>query len=244
MDNKITKKRISVHLEYDWLKYILILLASIFVWYFVFMQINVNRDFEKIEVFFTQYSMEGPNLSADFLTELNASGDDVIRDVTINYQSPLSEQTYPTLFQANSQTADIMVVGESYMRSYGLWFRELTPEFVSYMLTPEAGENHSFDSSSLEYYEYSTDDEDLKRYEGRRCGIRIDNLPGIAIDNSPFAFDYKKLVPDSETETDEKFYLVICSSATNIGKYSSNEKYAEYTHALRFVRWFLNRYGN
>ena len=131
MDNKVTKKRISVHLEYDWLKYIAILIASIFVWYFVFMQINVTRDFEKIEVFFSQYSTEGPDLSTDFISELNASGDDVIREVSVNYQSPRSTQTYGTLFQANQMTADIMILPKKYMKNFALFCtqRKPTPPF-------------------------------------------------------------------------------------------------------------------
>lgn len=243
MDNKVTKKRISVHLEYDWLKYIAILIASIFVWYFVFMQINVTRDFEKIEVFFSQYSTEGPDLSTDFISELNASGDDVIREVSVNYQSPRSTQTYGTLFQANQMTADIMILPKKYMKNFALYFREWTDEFAEYLFTPDEGENFAFDPASLEYYTFETEDAAYTQYNGRRCGIRIDNLPGIAIENSPFAFDYKKLDPETKEDNDTEFYLVICSSATNLGKYSKNEKFRGYTHALRYVRWFLNRYG-
>jgi hypothetical protein len=36
VDNKITKKRISVHLEYDWLKYLAIVAAAILLWSLVF----------------------------------------------------------------------------------------------------------------------------------------------------------------------------------------------------------------
>ena len=260
MDNKVTKKRISVHFEYDWLKYIAILIVSIFVWYFVFMQINVTRDFEKIEVFFSQYSTEGPDLSTDFINEMNAAGDDVIRDVNVNYQSPKSAETYGTLFQANQLTADIMILPKKYMDGFALYFREWAenPEafvsdkgFANYLFTPEpTGENFSFDwkewfSDENNLYVFQAEGDNAERYSqynGRVCGIRIDNLKGIAMDNSPFAFDYKKINPDDK-ESDTEFYLVICSSATNLGKFSKNPKYSGYTHALRYVRWFLNRYG-
>ena len=259
MDNKVTKKRISVHLEYDWLKYIAILIASIFVWYFVFMQINATRDFEKIEVFFSQYSAEGPDLSTDFISELNASGDDVIRQVSVNYQSPRSTQTYGTLFQANQMTADVMILPASYMKNFALYFREWaeTPadfvsgadNFANYLFTPDEGENFGFDWKSWfadenNLYVYNTEDTAYSQYNGRVCGIRIDNLPGVAIENAPFAFDYKKLDPETKEENDTEFYLVICSSATNIGRYSKKEKYRGYTHVLRYVRWLTDRYGN
>ena len=259
MDNKVTKKRISVHFEYDWLKYIAILIVSIFVWYFVFMQINVTRDFEKIEVFFSQYSTEGPDLSTDFINEMNASGDDVIRDVNVNYQSPKSAETYGTLFQANQLTADIMILPKKYMDSFALYFREWAPNpkafvsdesFANYLFTPDEGENFSFDwkewfSDENNLYVFNAEGDNAASYSkwnGRVCGIRIDNLKGIAMDNSPFAFDYKKINPE-DTESDTEFYLVICSSATNLGKFSKNPKYSGYTHTLRYVRWFLNRYG-
>lgn len=260
MDNKVTKKRISVHFEYDWLKYIAILIVSIFVWYFVFMQINVTRDFEKIEVFFSQYSTEGPDLSTDFINEMNAAGDDVIRDVNVNYQSPKSAETYGTLFQANQLTADIMILPKKYMENFALYFREWAPDpeafvsneegFANYLFTPDEGENFSFDwkewfSDENNLYVFNAEGDNAERYSqynGRVCGIRIDNLKGIAMDNSPFAFDYKKINPE-DTESDTEFYLVICSSATNLGKFSKNPKYSGYTHALRYVRWFLNRYG-
>ena len=264
MDNKVTKNRISVHFEYDWLKYIAILIASIFVWYFVFMQINMTRDFEKIEVFFSQYSTEGPDLSADFISEMNASGDDVIREVSVNYQSPRSTETYGTLFQANQMTADIMILPKKYMDTSSLYFREWAASpgeftsddseisnFAKYLFTPDEGENFSFDwktwfSDENNLYVFKAEGDNADRYSqynGRVCGIRIDNLPGIALENSPFAFDYKKINPETEEENDTEFYLVICSSATNIGKYAKEEKYRGYTHCLRYVRWFLNRYG-
>lgn len=88
MDNKVTKKRVALHFEYDWLKYVLVILASVFVFYMIFMQINITREFERIDVFFACYSNNNAALDDDFLDKLGSEGDDVIREVNIQYQTP------------------------------------------------------------------------------------------------------------------------------------------------------------
>lgn len=93
MDNKVTKKRIALHFEYDWLKYLLVIILSAFVMYMIFMQINITRDFERLEVFFSCYYNNDSSLSNDYLDAIRAEGDDVIRDATISYQRPWASTT-------------------------------------------------------------------------------------------------------------------------------------------------------
>ena len=91
MDNRVTKKRVAIHFEYDWLIYLLIIGVVIFATYMVFMQINITRDFERVDVFFACYSHGSDDLSEGFLSDIRADGDGVIREVNLNYQSPTNE---------------------------------------------------------------------------------------------------------------------------------------------------------
>ena len=88
MDNKVTKKRIALHFEYDWLKYLLVIVLSAFVMYMIFMQINITRDFERLEVFFSCYYNNESSLSNDYLDTIRAEGDDIIREAKGSYPSP------------------------------------------------------------------------------------------------------------------------------------------------------------
>lgn len=50
MDNKITKERLNNHLEYDWFKYILFILAAIFLWVFIYSVLDKAKDYQKLDI--------------------------------------------------------------------------------------------------------------------------------------------------------------------------------------------------
>jgi len=57
MDNKITKDRVSVHLEYDWLKYLAIIVAAIFLWSLIFTMTRPRlKAFEEIKILSFNYA--------------------------------------------------------------------------------------------------------------------------------------------------------------------------------------------
>ena len=192
MDNRVTKKRAALHFEYDWLIYLLIIALVIFATYMVFMQINITRDFERVDVFFACYSHGSEDIGDEFMSDLGSRGDNVIREVNLNYNSPTNEY-YDTLLTSSGFTADVLVVRKSDMERYGSWFLELD----DYALNQIFGDNTEL-RDGADYFEYTpgenpTDEE--KALAGRKYGIRVDNLKKInnaAVENPQFYFDLSK----------------------------------------------------
>ena len=242
MDNKITKKRVALHFEYDWLKYVLVLLASILIFYIVYWQINVTREFEKLDIYFSTYqNNSGTNLSDGFKQKLKEEGDDIIRKVNVSYQNPNSS-SYPMTTTTNSYTSDVMILPEYYMESQAFNFIEFSDDILKDCI-PEGME--------VEKYVYPSTNEVYKEYHGKIYAIRIDNLKkidnSINKENSPFIFDMTQIVSESEKEnyaqSPTKFYMVINPNSVNIGKYGKDKDYRHLKHTFRFIRYFLETYN-
>lgn len=243
MDNKVTKKRIALHFEYDWLKYLLVIVLSAFVMYMIFMQINITRDFERLEVFFSCYYNNESSLSNDYLDTIRSEGDDIIREATVSYQSPVGEY-YGQLFISSGFTSDVLIIRKSEMEVYANWFLEMDEEVLAACVPEEL-------KDSLEYYVYSSADRDPEYVdpsaEGKIFGIRVDNLKKIAVENPPFVFDVSLLNPDLTEEElkayDTEFYIVLDKNSVKIGDKGKKEEYHDLTQAYRFVRFFLEKYA-
>lgn len=251
MDNRITKRRVAIHFEYDWLKYIAIIIASVFVCYITFSAINATREYEKIEIFVTSYARNEYSMDEDFLTTVKAEGDDYMREVLVHCNSTLNPE-YTTLFQGHGPSCDLLIIPKSMMdRSAGA-YKWLTDEMIADIFTPEEGEQFNVDVSALEYYEYDAsvvpDGKGEPLANGRKYGIRVDNLKKMKVQNAPFVFDYSKLDdkynPDEEEEPlDTQFYLVINPKSIKIGEYGKKAEYHHLKQTFRFIRWFLNEYA-
>lgn len=247
MDNRVTKKRAALHFEYDWLIYLLIIALVIFATYMVFMQINITRDFERVDVFFACYAHGSEDIGDEFMSDLGSRGDNVIREVNLNYNSPTNEY-YDTLLTSSGFTADVLVVRKSDMERYGSWFLELD----DYALNQIFGDNTEL-RDGVDYFEYTpgenpTDEE--KALAGRKYGIRVDNLKKInnaAVENTQFYFDLSKYsngyTEEELAKYDTEFYIVIDKNSTKIGEKGKKEKYRDLTQTYRFVGWFIERYG-
>lgn len=233
MDNKVTKKRFNDQMEYDWFKYVLIIIVSIVVWIFVFQQINASKDFETIHLFVTAYDYKVES-TGDFTdtvkNRFEAAGDDTIREMSLEHQSPQSSE-YNTLLQTHGYvTSDILVIGKSQMEFAAGGFLELTGEVLSYMI-PEDYEP--------QFYVMTVDGVDYRR------GIRVDKaaLPGI---DRIFEFNPQGEVPDpvpegEEYKYDTEFYLVINPKSANIGKFGKKSR-DENLHTLTTVKYLIERY--
>ena len=247
MDNKVTKKRVAIHFEYDWLIYLLIIAAVIFATYMVFMQINITRDFERVDVFFACYSHGADEIGDDFLSDIRNDGDDVIREVNVSYNSPTNDY-YDTLLTSSGFTSDVLIIRKSDMDRYATWFLEMD----DYVLSRVFGDNTAL-RDSVDYYEYSPGEnasEEEKALAGRKYGIRVDNFRKInnaTVENSPFTFDLSKNSSGYSEEELEKFdtefYIVIDRNSPNIGEKGKKEKYRDLTQTFRFVGWFTERYA-
>lgn len=244
MDNRVTKKRIALHLEYDWLKYVLVFALSAFVFYMVFMQINVTREFEKVEVFFSQYAHGASTVGEEYLSKIREEGDDYIREVNINYQSPNNTEVYSQLFLAAGMTSDVLIIPKSVMDAYATSFVQLTDEVIEQCVPDEL-------KNSVDYYIYSREGRDPEYvYEdgvGKPYGIRVDNLAKLAVENPEFVFNMKTINPEISDEDlskyDSEFYIVVNRTSIKIGTQGKKEEYHGFTQSYRFVRFFLNKYG-
>ena len=242
MDNKVTKKRISLHFEYDWLKYVLVLLASILIFYLVYWQINVTREFEKLDIYFSTYqNNNGTKLSDEFKAHLSSKGDDIIRDVNISYQDPATS-TYGALTTTNSYTSDIMILTEKDMKLYGYDYVEINDDIWSECVP---------DGMEVERFVFTSEEVELAQFNGKTYGIRIDNLKkldnSVHKANAPFIFDLRHIIPEDEMEGfeayDTKFYLTINPNSVNIGKYGKDKNYRHLKQTFEFIRYFLNTYN-
>ncbi len=244
MDNRVTKKRVALHFEYDWLKYLLVFALSAFVFYMVFMQINVTREFEKVEVFFSQYSHGASTLGQDYLSKIREEGDDYIREVNLNFQSPNNTEVYGQLFLAAGMTSDVLIIPKSLMDRYTTSFVQLTDEVMEQCVPEELRD-------SLDYYIYSREGRDPEYvYEdgvGMPYGIRIDNLKKLAVESPEFVFNMKIINPEISDEDlskyDSEFYIVVNRASIKIGKQGKKEEYHDFTQSYRFVKFFLETYA-
>lgn len=210
MDNKVTKERLNNHLEYDWFKYVLILIVSIALFIFVFQQINVNRSFEKIEIFASCYEYKSNTFGADTINALNGEGDTTVREIDINSQNPRGNQ-YITLLQTQGNiSSDMLIVGKYYAKQYIGGYLEWTDAIVE-LAVP------AYYRSEAKY---------LVDENGKRYGLRVDILKNI---DDVFTFTPPGEIPDpipegEEPQYDDEFYLIINPDSYNIGKYQYKGK--------------------
>lgn len=229
MDNKVTKERLNNHLEYDWFKYVLILIVSIVLFIFVFQQINANRSFEQIQIFASCYEYKINTFGEDTVQALKDEGDKTVREITFNNQSPRSNE-YVTLLQTQGNiTSDLLILGKHYAEVYKGAYLQWTDEIV--------------DLAVPEYYrpnaQYLVDD------NGRRYGLRIDVLKNIS---DVLGFDPGELpdpVPEGEEgKYDTEFYLIVNPDSYNIGKfhYKGKAKDAN-TQAFKVIKRLIEVYN-
>ena len=243
MDNKVTKKRVSEHLEYDWYIYLIIVIATIVVFYFAFSQINATRNYEGIDFFVSCYPSSGDNNFGQHVLEDMANpkiyteehkrkyGDNILLEVNIEERDPLGSD-YGTLLPTHGYvSSDVLIVGEKIMED-GSRFLQLTDELLTDYLLPEG-----MGIDDLEYYTV----EDKNGVE-RKYGIKLENFSKL-----PFEFDWEKDYKeqyegkDEELQPDKTFYLVISTQSVSIGKFGKHSKNKN-AHALFCVNRFIEYY--
>ena len=261
MDNKITKKRINDHLEYDWYKYLIILIAGIALFVFIFSQINRTRDYEDVAFFISCYDSPNENrFDETVLGDMNSSkydsekyGESVLREVSIEIQDPL-DSNYGTMLQTHGMiTSDVLIVGKSILEnSGGGAYVPLTDELLEKYLLPKGLERRKEDGTK-EKYDLTVDDleyytVELSNGETRRTGIKVSgfrDMNGASRkfgmnwrENSSYNDKYKDA--EEENQPDDEFYLVINPSSVSIGEYGKGDR--ENKQALYLVNRFIAYY--
>ncbi|MDE7395307.1 MAG: hypothetical protein K2M95_04230 [Clostridiales bacterium] len=256
MDNKITKKRISNHLEYDWIFYVLIVVVGILGSYFLFSQINRTRDYEDITLFVSCYGENDNDFVGRTFADMNKSdyqsngrflyGENVLREITVETRDPLDRDNYLTLLQTHGIiTSDILVVGKSYMESCAASFVPLTDEILTEYLLPDdrqTGEKLQIDA--FEYYTVT-----LSSGEERRVGIKISSFAKMHGAGSVFETDWRNVEgyktaygeAAEENQPDDEFYICLNSQSKNIGKFGKHAK-DKNAQALFVFNRFLTYY--
>ena len=257
MDNKITKKRINDHLEYDWYKYLLILVACIFLFYFVFSQINRTRDYEDVNFFISCYDASDNGFSERVKAEMRSDGykenyqekygENVLRTVSFETQNP-EDSTYFTMLTTHGDvTSDVLIVGESVLKNAGNAYLELTDEIIEEYLLPKGlkkpdGSVYDLGINDLSYYTYENEEYGISR----RVGIKVSDFARL-----PFTTDWHKISSYAEKYKDEtdpeklpdtEFYLVINRSSVNIGKFGKGKGKAKNKQAFYCVNRFIAYY--
>lgn len=254
MDNKITSKRINDHLEYDWYKYLIILIVGIVLFYFIFSQINRTRDYEDVNIFVTCYDSGENGFASRVQREMNAStydsaryGEAVLRSITFEPQDPLSE-TYGTMLQTHGMvSSDILIVGKSYLEGVGAGFVELTDELLNDYLLPKGLRDandvvYDIEIDDLEYFTY------VNGNYSRRMGIKVSDFGKMSGSGCVFETDWRKIPSyrekyegQEENLPDDEFYLVINPDSASIGKFGRKAK-DENAQALYLINRFLAYY--
>ena len=248
MDNKVTKKRINEHLEYDWYIYLIILVACIVLFYFVFSQINRTRDYEDVNFFISCYD-SGDNGFADRVKrdmessryDADKYGEAVLRDISFETQDPLGSN-YGTMLQTHGMiTSDVLILGESVMKTSGAGFIELTDELLTEYLLP--------DGVQISDFSYFTGSDLGIENDTRRFGIKVSDFSRLSGTGSVFetnwrnVSDYKEKYKDAadEEKPDDTFYLVLNRSSVSVGKFGKKAK-DKNAQALYLVRRFIEFY--
>lgn len=223
MDNKVTKKRIVEHLEYDWFKYLLILAASIALFVAVFVLINRTRDVEDIRVFASAYSKKEYDFSSKAVSALKEEGDSRILDVDMTFYD-VRDSSYLIQLQSNGVlNSDILILGENVIKQFGSGLLVLSDEVLQLMLPQDFAAQYYADAS------------------GNVRGIRVDTLKSVG---SALVFDYTgEKPPDAQEDDftyDEKFYLAINSKSKNIGRFAAKggDNYQTFSVAKTFFTCF------
>ena len=212
MHTKVTRQRIDTHLEYDWFKYILILIAAIALWIFAFQILNASRNHEQINVFVA--APERPNV--DVSRSLAARFDGThIRETHVAALSPFSQGFNELLLTRGMHTSDILILPSLIMTHNSAAFVEFD-EGLIYML----GADSDGDFFESEYF-------------GGLRGIRVDNLPRAY---AVFNFD---IIEAEEGEEPLSWYLVFNLRSVNIGGYNSRSR-PEHTQAIEAARFLLD----
>ncbi len=244
MDNKITKKRINDHLEYDWFKYLIILAIVIFGAYAIFDAIARDRDYEEMMVFATCYSYDETTSFYSIKEDMkemdtDTYGGNYVRTLSLNTQNPLNSE-YGTLLSTHGQVlSDILILGaknvvgtEEYDPS--LSYLELSDDVLKYIFPQAVEENGEFNEELLPdgiqfYYE---------KVSGRntRRAIRVDTFKAFSGDDSIIELNWHNIPQyendygekDEEAQPDSEFYLVINRDSANIGRFGKKSKKDNY----------------
>ena len=254
MDNKVTKKRINDHLEYDWYKYLIILVLGIVLFYFAFSQINRTRDYEDVNIFVSCYEADDNRFTDRVLEDMTRQnyenaryGEAVLREISFETQDPLGKE-YSTLFQTHGMvSSDVLILGESLLESMGAGFLVLTDEILNDYILPGLTADGNPDGAALGIndlqYHY------VKREDGTelRTGIKVSGFS-----NLPFKTDWRSVeqykeqyseVEENE-QPDDEFYLVINTSSVNIGGFGKKAKKANrqtFYVVNRFIKYYRGR---
>ena len=132
MDNRITGERFSLMVKYDWIKFIAVLLASVFVSIFIFDWIGNIKGWEKIEIFIVCNEFYDDDLSKDAMAYLdeNRPGH-TIQKINVTVVNP-SDSSYRDLYTTNGgQGSTILIIPKSEMALTGYKFEMLADN--SYM---------------------------------------------------------------------------------------------------------------
>lgn len=196
------KERLDRHLEYDWFKYVLILILSVVLWWFLYDTVTKPKDFETLHIFALTSSIENEReqYEKSFFSAMDAKNDHTILDFSFETNSPTGNRIGEVIL-ARAMVADIFIVSEAYVKNY-----------AHYGFLPlEDGLLTSYGLGGLNYYESE---------EGIKYALDLSDFSKIH-DIFP-DFEYT-ITQNGEEITYSKIYLAFLQSSNNIGAYSKSK---------------------
>ncbi|HHW89540.1 MAG TPA: hypothetical protein GX745_01370 [Clostridiales bacterium] len=118
MDNEITRERLNNHLEYDWFKYILFILAAVFLWVFIYSMLDKAKDYQKLDIFVTVpiSNEKAQEFETDFIEYLNALDDKTVKEVNFIYHDYYDQNTIYAILATSFTTYDLVLAQEDAFR--------------------------------------------------------------------------------------------------------------------------------
>ena len=172
-----------------------------------------------------------------------------MREVNLSIGDFASTEYYRE--QQAGTTGDILILPKSYMDGQGWDYLELTDEVIDYIFTPLAGESDNYDFTAFKndannFYTYDYDESEgriMEFADGKRYGIRVDNLLKMNSSSPPFVFDYSLIDPENTEITETEFYMVFVKKSVKLGPYGADKNYHGLNQAFRFARYFIGKYN-
>lgn len=118
MDNKITKQRINDHLEYDWFKYLIFIVAAVVLWVSIYSFLDKIKDHQQLDFFVTVNVSDEKTkeFEADFIKHLNSLDDDLIKEINFAYHNYDDKSTIYAIMATSLNTMDLVIAQEDAFR--------------------------------------------------------------------------------------------------------------------------------
>lgn len=272
MDAKITKQRMRQHLEYDWTKYILILVISVAFWLLIYPLFGNVTKADRLEFvcYFT------PEMNSEMRDKVNgertrAFGDDTsVKEISfitvgdsstasmIDFYVPTMDYTImmpSTLEKSSWVMSDYFFTFDEIIQA-GYWQDRDGQEMIDALESCGALYRWHLSDEVLDQYETEEQKEAIRKraepYEGKVIGILLNQLPRVT---KGVFFEFEELTSDAEGNpvaahrqeyvlTLNKLSLSKTSSGANKGSFNAQKEDPQRTETFDYLTYLIKEDGD